>query len=381
MQGEDFAELAKEFSDDRGSSRNGGELPWFGTGRMVEEFEKAAFELKNNGEISQPVRTSFGWHIIKRIDRKEVPSFEEALPEISRKVAKDQRSEVARKSLINKLKKEYNFVENIENVPVTYDTIENVYVLKQEYLDNGAKLDKILFSFLNDDYSEKDFVEFMNKKNLKQNLRPYDYLVLFNEYKEDVVLHKEESLLEKKYPEYKYLLKEYYEGMLLFEITDKMVWNKAVKDSSGLVKYYNEHKKDFMWDERWEGSVYYCDNEKIYNEVSKIIDKKSFGKKITNDDLLKQFNTEKEILSIETGIFEKGDNKAVDFLVWNNNIKPDQDYILCKGEKISPKVKKLEECKGLVISDYQDYLDKEWIKSLREKYNISVNNTVLSSIK
>ena len=381
-QGDDFSELAKEYSDDKGSARNGGELPWFGAGRMVEEFEKASFKLKANGEISQPVRTGFGWHIIKRIDRKEIPAFEDAVAEITRKVGKDQRADVARKSLINKLKLEYSFIEEKENIPVKYDTIEKVFVLKQEYLMQAASLNKTLFSFLDKVYLEKDFVKFVENKKNKKELKPYNYKVLYEEFIENEILEVEESRLEEKYPDYKYLLKEYHDGMLLFEITDQKIWSKAVDDSVGLRNFYNDHKKNYMWDERWKGSLYFCSNEQIYNKVSKIVSKKSFGKGITNEDLLKQFNTEEEVLKITTDIFEQGENELIDYLVWNKkhgNIN--KQYVVHKGEKIAPEVKGFNECKGIIISDFQDHLDNEWIKSLREKYNIVVNNTVLSSIK
>jgi peptidyl-prolyl cis-trans isomerase SurA len=382
MRGEDFSELAKEFSDDKGSARNGGELPWFGSGRMVEEFEKASFDLKTNGEISQPVRTGFGWHIIKRIDRKDIPSFEEAVDEIAKKISKDQRSEVALESLINKLKSEYNFKEETDNLPVTYDTIENVYVLKHEYLLENANLNKTLFTILDKKYLEKDFALYVENKKGNKDLKPYNYKMFYDEFVEDKILESEELQLSEKYPDYKYLLKEYHDGMLLFEITDQKIWSKAVADSIGLRKFYNDHKKDYKWDERWKGSVYYCSNENTYKAVSNIIEKRSFGRKITNDDLLKQFNTNEEVLKIETGTFEQGKNEAVDYFVWNKEESGiNKQYILINGDKISSEVKKFNECKGLVISDYQDYLNEEWIKSLREQYNIKVNSAVLSSVK
>ena len=349
---------------------------------MVEEFEKAAFELKFNGEVSQPVRTSFGWHIIKRIDRKEVPGYEEAISEIRRKVGRDQRADVGRKSLINRLKKEYNFVEYKENAPVTHDTINHVFVLKKEYLTKNASLNKTLFNFLDNDYKEKDFMEYIESQKSRSELRPYDYKLLYDKFIESKILEIEESRLSKKYPDYKYILKEYYDGMLLFEITDKNVWSKAVEDSVGLKDYFNKNRKSYMWDERWKGSLYHCSNEQTYDKVAKIINKKSFGKKLTNQDLLNQINIEEEVLRIENDIYEKGENELVDYLIWKKGKnKSEYKYILYKGKKIQPVEKKLSECKGLVISDYQNYLDKEWIKSLRDKYNIQVNNSVLSSIK
>ncbi len=381
-QGEDFQILAKEYSEDRGSAGNGGELPWFGAGRMVKEFEKAAFELSSNEEISQPVRTGFGWHILKRIDRKDVPTFEEALTEIKRKVSKDQRAKVAREALINNLKKEYGFVQNEENIPVKYDTTINSYVLKQKYLVNDSDLNGELFSFLNKKFYEKDFIDYVNSKKRNKELNPYDYLMLHKEFVNNMILEVEESRLEEKYPEYRYLLKEYHDGMLLFEITDQKVWSKAANDSVALKDYYNKNKDNYMWDERWDGSIYYCSNEQTKNTVSKIINKKSFGKKITNDKLLEQLNMEEEVLRIESNIFEKGENIFVDNLIWNEkNTKENIALILLKGKVVKPENKPFNECRGMVISDYQDYLDKEWIKSLREKYNIIINSAVLSSIK
>lgn len=381
-QGSEFNELAKEYSNDKGSARKGGDLPWFGVGRMVPEFEKAAFDLKVNGEVSQPVRTAFGWHLIKRIDRKEIPTYEETVNEIKKKVGKeDQRVEVARKSFINNLKREYNFIEKLENAPVKYDTIENVYILNQDYLTSGSSLNKTLFSFLNNEYIEKDFANYVESKKGNKDLKPFNYKILYDEFVENKILEVENSRLEEKYPDYKYLLKEYHDGMLLFEISDQEIWSKAISDTIGLKKYYDDNKKRYMWDERWNGSLYHCSNESVYEKVLKIVSKKSFGKKVTNKDLLEQFNLETEVLRIETGLFEKEENEIVDFFVWN--IKKDENkikYVFHDGVKVSPENKEFIECKGLVISDYQDYLDKEWIKTLHDKYNIQVNETVLSTI-
>ncbi len=379
-QGDDFAALAKEYSDDKGSARNGGELPWFGTGRMVKEFEKAAFELKYNGEISKPVRTGFGWHILKRIDRKEIPTFKEAETEIAYSVARDQRAEIARESMIHKLKEEYDFTEVDKNMPVKYDTIEQLYVLNQKYLLKEAHLNEVLFSLLDKEYTEKDFADYVKSKTSNKELTPHDYKKLYDEFTENKILEIEKLRLEEKYPEYKFLLKEYYEGMLLFEITDKKVWTKAAQDSLGLKNYYNNHKDKYMWDERWEGSLYFCSNEEVFDKVSKIINKRRFGRKITNNDLLQQFNETDEVLRIETGIYEQGENSVVDKLVWKKGGQV-QEYITIKGEIIKPQVKDFEDCKGLVISDYQDHLDREWIKRLREEYNIQVNDSVLSTVK
>lgn len=379
-QGEDFAELAKEYSEDRGSARKGGELPWFSTGRMVKEFEDAAFALSSIGEVSQPVRTGFGWHLIKLLDKKEIPDFKDAKSEIKQKVGKDRRSEVARYALIEKLKDEYNFKEKTENIPAVYDTLAKDYVLKQEYINPNAILMDTLFTFLDKVFMQKDFVMFINKQKADTGLTPYQYSKFYNEFIDDKILEVEESILEEKYKEYKYLLKEYHDGMLLFEITDDMVWSKAVNDSVGLKDYYKKNRKKYMWDERWKGSIYECSDKNVCNKVAKIISKRKFGRKTTNDDLIKQFNNETEELKITTATISKGENKYIDKIVWNKG-NANTSLILTKGEILQSTPKPFEDARGAVISDYQDYLEKEWIKKLREKYNIQVNQDVLSSIK
>ena len=206
--------------------------------------------------------------------------------------------------------------------------------------------------------------------------------MLYKEFVSIKILEVEESRLQEKYPEYRYLLKEYHDGMLLFEITDQKIWSKAANDSIALKDYYSKNKNNYMWDERWDGSIYYCSNEQAKTTVSKIINKKSFGKKITNDNLIEQLNSEEEVLRIESNIFEKGENIFVHNLIWNEkNTQENTALILLKGKVVKPENKSFSECRGMVISDYQDYLDKEWIKSLREKYNIIINSAVLSSLK
>ena len=381
--GEDFATLAREFSEDKGSAKNGGELPWFNAGRMVPEFEQAAFALKTNGELSQPVRTSFGWHIIKRIDRKEIGTFSEMEPEIKYKVGKDERILTSRAALINKLKKEYNYKIKESNMPFYISENDHKTYINQKYLDANSKLNDTLFAFFKQVVKEKDFLAYIKNTHDQANLTPEIFKSAFNEFVDSKILETENTQLENKYPEFKNLMNEYHDGMLLFELTDKMVWSKAVNDSVGLHAYYENNKKNYMQDEKFDGSIYYCSDEKVVKKVSKIIQKSTFGTKITNGDLLKQFNTaDKNLLRIESGIFFKGNNEFVDTKIWKENKSPENgNLVLIKGEKIKKSYKPFDEIKGQVVSDYQNSIEKEWIESLHSKYNIIVNNQVLSTIK
>jgi len=379
-QGEDFSVLAEEYSDDKGTAAHGGELPWFGVGEMVQEFEKAAFALQSNGDISKPVITNYGWHIIKRIDRKEPKTFEAINDDLRRKVINSNRSQIAQNALIEKLKEEYQFIENKSNLPVYFDSTENVMEYNESYFDSKSH-QKILFTFNNKEVTINTFEKFVQNNN-HPNISPYHYYKLYNKFVDQYILDFEESRLTQKYPEYKFLLKEYHDGILLFEIMDKEVWSKAIADSSGLKAYYNKHKENYMWDERWKGSIYYCKNENIYRKVRKEINKGGFfSRRLTNDELLEKYNNEKELLKIETGIFSQGDNKIIDKMVWNSPSEENEKLlILIKGQKLKPSIKPFDEAKGNVISDYQEYLEKEWIQKLRNKYNIQVNKEVLSTL-
>ncbi|MDY6802101.1 MAG: peptidylprolyl isomerase [Bacteroidota bacterium] len=381
-QGEDFAKLAKEYSDDKGSAANGGELPWFTVGQMVEEFERTAFALKNNGDISKPVKTNYGWHIIKRIDRNEPKSLEEVKDDLRRKVINSHRSLKAQRALINKLKENYQFTEKKSNLPVFYDSTKNIMKFNDSYFESKMNQNKTLFILNNKKITVNDFENFVHN-NKPQNLTPNHYYDLYNNFVDNYILEYEESRLADKYPEYKYLLKEYYDGMLLFELMDKEVWTKALSDSIGLKEYYDNHKDNYRWDERWKGSIYFCKNENVYRKVKKDINKRRlFRKKLTNEELLEKYNDENEVLKIEEGIFKQGENKIIDQMVWNNSSEENDNLlVLIKGEKLKSTIKPFNEAKGNVISDYQEYLEEEWIKNLRDKYNIRINNQVLSTLK
>lgn len=381
-QGKDFSELAKQFSEDKGSARNGGELPWFGVGRMVPEFERAAFNLKSNGDISLPVKTGFGWHIIKRLDRKEIGSFEEMESEIKYKTGKDQRIEIARTALVEKLKNENGFKIKAANIPYYYDSLEKRIIVNQKYLDAASKLNDTLFVYQNKVFREVDYARFLSSFGKTEELKPEVYEAGFKHFVENVVLISENQMLEKKYPEFAYTIKEYHDGILYFEITDDQVWSKATSDSVGMKNFYEANKENYQWDEKFDGSVYYCSDAKIYKKVSKIIDKSSFGSKVTNKDLLKKVNKDNsEQLKIETNVFAKGENKFVDYTAFGAEKPEKSELVLVKGNLIPKKIKTLEEAKGLIISDYQNYLENEWTKELRSKYYIHINENVLSKIR
>ena len=388
-QGADFADIAMKYSEDRGSASRGGELQWFGTGRMVPEFENAAFALNNIGEYSQPIKTSFGWHIIKLLEKKGVDNFEQIKPELENNVTRSDRSIFSRKALISKIKKQYDFEEYPGNLYDFYALVDTTFFEKQWDPVNILRLDKILFKIGKSEFTQADFASYL-KQN--QGGRKMDIQVLvnnkYNDFIEKSVLQYEEDQLVHKYPEFKNLVQEYHDGILLFDLTDQMVWSKAVKDTAGLEVFYEDHKHNYMWGERVDATIYTCRDGEVANMAKEMLTKKS-RKKISSEQLVEamiQEFSDSSCIGYDQGIFERGDNELVDQIDWNSSIsenlkKDDKIVFIVRNKVLKPFPKKLDEARGLVTADYQTYLEKIWIDELRGKYTIEVNSSLLSKIE
>ncbi len=366
--GEDFSELAKKFSDDRTSARNGGIMPWFSSAGMIPEFSDASFSLKNDGDISPVIRTPYGFHIIKRIERKPVAPFEEMENFLIDKIRKNPEiSKHSRQLFINKLKKEYNF--KLQEDASSF--------LKSFNEDEVEKPEAVLFSFADKEVTTKDFVSFL-KKNENSRLSTDQQ---FQNFIEEKLTDYENENLENKHPDFKYLMKEYHDGILLFNISEEKIWSAAASDSIGLAAFYQKNIGKHLWGERFSGWVIECPDQKIKDLVDEILASDSMLSKEELADQVKQ-HTDKKV-KIDRGFYEKGDNELVDYLVWNGlqpeNYKDGLHFI--RGNKIAPQPKTLDEAKGLYISDYQNYLEKEWIKQLRKKYRVKINKKIVKSIE
>jgi peptidyl-prolyl cis-trans isomerase SurA len=192
----------------------------------------------------------------------------------------------------------------------------------------------------------------------------------------------EENQLAEKYPDFKSLMQEYRDGILLFELTDKKVWSKAIKDSVGLKNFYEEHKTNYMWNDRLEATIYTCANANVAKQVRALVSKKNYN----NDKILTEVNKTSPLnLTVKEGKFSLTDNDIIDGIKWEKGISPNIEkgntviFVLVKN-KLAPQPKTLEEAKGLVTADYQAYLEKVWVDSLKKKYPVVMNNEVLNSI-
>lgn len=394
--GESFEELAKTHSDDKGSGQKGGELPRFGTGRMVPEFEDAAFALKSDGDITEPVQTQFGWHIIKRVEAFPIGSFDELKSQLKSKVSRDMRASRSKESLLKNIKKEYGFKPVLRERDDFYRVMGDSFAFGKWDRDKAAKLNATVFKLSDSKYSKKTqentqqgFADFLKKNTRLQkeeeNLRKI-INKLFDQWVDEQCLAFEESILEYKYPEFKALMQEYRDGILLFELMDDKVWSKAVKDTSGLDAFYKQNSGKFMWEKRLDASIFTCANEDVAKEARKLA-KKQEKKGWSDKYILDNLNAESQLnLKIESKKFSKGDSETADKTNWQlgmtDNWLDNGKVIFVLVRKIlQPQPKMLKEAKGLITAEYQSYLEEQWIKDLRAKYPVEVKKEVLSQIK
>ena len=367
LNGADFAELAKKESQDRRSAVRGGEMPWFSAGSIVTEFSAPAFALKNDGDISEPVKTAYGYHIIKRLKARPVPPFEEARPLIESQIRKDAtRQASGKKVFIEKLKKEYNFSEN---------ETAKAELAKLNIGNNAVLPEETFFTINNKNFGAKELTAFITQKNIKTG----SFLSVYDNWVTDEITNIEDAKLEEKYPEFHYLMNEYHDGILLFNISQEKIWNYAAQDTAGLETFYQKDKEKHLWNDRFKGHIITCKNVSVREEAENL-----FGAGLNADEVLAHINTNgEELITIETGAWEEAQNPVVDYYVWNGKEPENFDSAttFIRGDKIKPEPKTLDEARGLFISDYQDYLEEQWIKELRRKYKVKVNKKLLKSIE
>ncbi|MBQ2541593.1 MAG: peptidylprolyl isomerase [Paludibacteraceae bacterium] len=314
VDGADFAETARQLSDDKGSAARGGDLGWFGLGMMVKEFEDEAFRLKE-GEISEPFASNFGWHFIKLYGHRNILPLDSIYPQVQRNVQRDERLKETDKAFIRKSRAEYNLPADMSD--------------------------------------------------------------------EDVLAYTDQHL-EEKYPEFASLVREYHDGILLFEVSLREVWDKASKDSVGLEQYFQAHRSEYPWDEpHFKGYVVYCKDKSSMRAMKAIIR--------SNPDSIDSYINERINVEGQTfvkynrGLWTKGQNKAVDRLGFKDKKAPQPEteewpFVFCVGKKLKSPQDYTDE-RGKVTTDYQDYLEKLWIEELRKKYEVKVDQAVFNELK
>ncbi len=387
LQGAPFAEMAEEYSDHKASAQKGGVLNWFGAGEMISDFADAAFALKDTGEITKPIRSVYGWHIIKLLDKKAPGTFGETRSYLESRLNKSYLNSLSKRSLIDKLKKEYYFVINQDAFNWFVKNTDSLIIQGTRKYDRSVMPEGNIYSFANQYMTTKDFADYIERRGpMPGTSNPSLFMERsVNASSSERILNYENSILEKKYPEFRYLMNEFRDGILLFDISSKKVWDKVTQDTSGLVKYYNEHKHDYLSRPGIEAVIYTLKLPGRDNELLRAYRK--YNRKKDKDLLLSEkFNNAGDtVLFITRGKWYKGDNNELDRLKWSSGYRlttyEGYPSIINITRVLDPGPKPLKEVTGEVMSAYQDYLDRKWIEQLKTDYPVLIDDSVLNEIK
>lgn len=379
--GADFEELAKKESQD-GSANRGGDLGWFGRGRMVPPFEKVAFELAD-GAISEPFATQYGYHIIKKVAHGIQP-LSQLRPAIENSFKHDDRDKLIQERRLSDWKAKYNYSVNPEAIDYITNALNAAGKFDSAFVAQtikGCKLPLMTYGN-NESLPVMSLLPQINNKAVFTNLSAAkDYLMSRIDNMADAALQDyNANELVKSNPEYRNLLNEYRDGMLLFEISNRRVWKAAGKDTAGLEKYFAENRGKYNWDEpHFKGIILSAKNDTILNMVK--ADMATMASDTLTDALHEKYGSD---IRMERMVVKQGENALADYLAFHVGEKPERkgysECMILEGGVIS-QPQEMSDVKGAVTSDYQDVLEQLWKKELAKKYPAKINKKVLKQVK
>ncbi len=388
QQGEDFGTLADQFSDDKVSSVKGGQLQRFGSGMLSSEaFEDVAFSLKNKNDISEPFETAFGWHIVKLLDKYPVKTFAEVKNDLDAKIKRDERSKKVTNAVTEKLRSKYSITTNKKEFDRISKLITNdFYEQKWTVPSITTGYNEILLTINNDKkYSSVSFLKYAeNKQKLGLKLKPISTLVtkLYNDFIDEELNTYYDANLETEFVEFKYVMDEYRDGLLLFDLMEKEIWDKAKTDSVGLADFYVKNAQKYQWKNRIQADIFSSTKKEVIEKVQKLLKQKK-SIEVIKDEVNKDGVVD---LIVKSGIYEEDKDVMPKFPNPKKGVTPVvQDgayyFVLNVKDKLPAGVKELKDCKGKTINDYQQYLESIWVENLKKEFTIKVNTEVLENVK
>ncbi|MCT4628424.1 peptidylprolyl isomerase [Winogradskyella sp.] len=386
-QGEKFESLAKQFSDDKSSAKSGGKLTPFKSGQLSSvKFEDEAFAIKKDGEISKPFKTEYGWHIVKRIDLKPLQTFEELKPTLESKVKRDSRSKLINAAMVEELKKRYQISYNSEAKTYFQSILNEDFFTRSWKLPEGFENDKVFFTIGDKSFNYSEFGRhLMSAQRIYANKKGSFAVIIDKEFErffEKTILQYREDNLETENKDFANILKEYRDGLLLFDLMEKEVWNKASKDSVGLEKYYKKHTAKYQWKDRVEVVMATSASEKYAKKALKMMKK---GKSMEAIKASLNSDSQKNIIFTK-GIFNTNDSKLpsnIEVKEGLSNLYSHNEafHVLDVKAVLPAGDKTLEEAKGHVINDYQQEIETNWINELYNRFKVEVNQKALKDVK
>lgn len=387
QQGEDFETLAKQFSEDKASAPKGGLLNTFSAGQLSSEvFEDVSFGLQNEGDYSKPFETEFGYHIVKLFKKIPMKSFEDMKPEIENRIAKDDRSRLIVKSMNDHLKAKYPFKRNDKLYAAVKKAVtDKVYEADYKLPENLKPFEGTLFTVKDKAVTGVDFLNFIKDEQKRASeVKPVGKLVdtQYEEFVNKQLAKYNDDQLETEYPEFAAIMNEYRDGLLLFDLMEKEIWEKSKTDTIGLQKFYDTHKENYKWLERYDAVVYSSTDKDVIAKAKKFLKKKK-----TTEYIKEQLNSKEKVnIMSKTGVFEKGNDVLPKTLASKKGISDvlheGNYYYIVKLNEVKPAgLKTLDESRGRVINDYQQFLEERWADELRKEFTLKVNQDVFAKVK
>ncbi len=392
--GMDFEAAVKKYCTDEGLTLNGGKMDPFPSGRFEGDFMAPLYKTEEN-EITPPFETRYGWHIVKVIKKEPFVETPGIRGEIRQRINRDTRSDLGPEKLVERLKKEYKFVQ----APMPKDkkavspvedfyTIDSVLLFKGRWKKDSFHGNREMFRFAYQVVRQSDFAAYIEKNQFPEMRRISVHELINHVYPLFVrrcILDYEEEHLEEKYPEFATLMNEYKDGILLYELSERKVWGRSETDSAGLAQFYETVKDQYMYPVRAEVVSYTMGNEKAYRTFCKLMEK---GTEL--ETINKKFAKKGQIITARKQVLQKGEDKNFDrdcpweILMQEGNavITKADEFRYTTVTKLLPSPKPLDEVRGTIITQYQNLLEKEWVEQLHKDNDIFIDyDTILGLIR
>mgnify|MGYP002735364246 CR=1 FL=1 len=386
-QGRSFEELAMEYSDDEASGKQGGKLVPFTKGELRSpEFEDAAYTLKKIGEVSEPIQSDFGWHIIRLDEVFEEESFEEQKEFLEKRASQGDRARSIATTINNEIKQKYGFKSD----PSYFQYFENYIpdsVLARKWVRSPipASENKTLFTIGDKKVAYSDFAKYIEErqKSIAAQRDKSAFLIhAYDEFETQEVREYFKDRLEKENEEYAAILQEYRDGLLIFDVMEHNIWSKAKTDSLGLEAFYQKNKQNYKWKKRVDADVYSANSQEIAQRVQYMLQE---GKDI--EEIRMELNPPNTVnVMVTQGVFEVDQSvlpNSLELKTGVSKIYPrNNSYTIVNIKNVLPEgIKELQDARGVIVSDYQNQLEKDWMKSLHKKYDVKVNQRTLKRLK
>jgi peptidyl-prolyl cis-trans isomerase SurA len=388
QQGESFESLAQQFSEDKSSATKGGVLQRFGSGQLSSEaFENVAFSLQNANEISTPFQSQFGWHIVKLIEKHTLRTLADMKSELEEKVKKDERSLLITNSLAKKLRSTYSLSKDKKTMAAVKKVVtDDFYAQTWELPSNSKDFENtILVINAKKSITASQFINYIHsQQKSKVKIKPISKLVdaLFEKFIDEQITNYYNENLENEFSDFKFVMDEYRDGLLLFDLMDREIWTRAKSDTIGLQDFYNNHKVNYQWKKRFVIDIFSSTDKLVIEKALKLM------KKGTSLEAIKEkLNTQEKVnIMLRSGVFEEDDAQLSSFQKLSKGIsgivfKDNYYYVLNVTEIKEAGPKLFAECKGKVMSDYQQFLESNWVNELKKEFEVKIQSEVFTTVK